>query len=94
MGFGVLVQLRLEEQLGGNQLAGQARRQLTPFFRQLQLPVSLEDLGLGQASLEELKTVCRFACREGSDLHHLPFAVTSDDLLAALVSCTQGCPTR
>ena len=94
VGFGVLVQLRLEEQLGGNQLAGQARRQLTPFFRQLQLPVSLEDLGLGQASLEELKTVCRFACREGSDLHHLPFAVTSDDLLAALVSCTQGCPTR
>ena len=94
VGFGVLVQLRLEEQLGGNQLAGQARRQLTPFFRQLGLPVSLEELGLAQAKLQELQQVCHFACKEGSDLHHLPFEVAADDLLAALVSSTQGCLTR
>ena len=94
VGFGVLVQLRLEEQLDGNQLAGQARRQLTPFFRQLGLPVCLEELGLAKASLQELQQVCTFACREGSDLHHLPFEVAADDLLAALVSSNQGCLTR
>jgi len=86
VGFGILAQLRLEEVLGGSQLAGQARRQLLPLFRQLGLPVNLEDLGLGQAGLHELQHACAFACREGSDLHHLPFAVGPNDLLAALVS--------
>jgi glycerol dehydrogenase-like iron-containing ADH family enzyme len=88
VGFGILVQLRLEEVVGGNRLAAQARRQLLPFFQSLGLPVSLADLGLAEASLHDLEQVCRFACREGSDLHHLPFAVTSTDVLAALVSTT------
>ncbi|MEX0588991.1 MAG: iron-containing alcohol dehydrogenase family protein [Cyanobium sp.] len=86
VGFGILVQLRLEEMLGGNQLAAQARRQLLPLFRQLGLPVSLEELGLAEAGLHELQLACAFACRDGSDLHHLPFAVGPNDLLAALVS--------
>jgi glycerol dehydrogenase len=88
VGFGILVQLRLEEQLGGNRLAEQARRQLLPLFERLGLPVSLAQLGLGGASLQDLEQACRFACREGSDLHHLPFRVDPTDLLAALVSTT------
>ncbi len=88
VGFGILVQLRLEEQLGGHRLAEQARRQLLPLFERLGLPVSLQQLGLGAASLNDLDQVCRFACREGSDLHHLPFPVAPTDLLAALVSTT------
>lgn len=92
--FGVLVQLRLEEQIGGSGLAAQARRQLLPFFKKLGLPVNLKELGLGKASLEQLQQVCKFACKPGSDLHHLPFPVGADDLLAALVSSSQGCLTR
>lgn len=88
VGFGILVQLRLEEVIGGNRLAGQARRQLLPFFQELGLPVSLADLGLASASLSELEQVASFACRNGSDLHHLPFPVEPSDLLAALVSTT------
>jgi glycerol dehydrogenase len=88
VGFGILVQLRLEELLGGHRLAAQARRQLIPFFSALELPVSLADLGLAQASLAQLQQVCDHACRPGSDLHHLPFPVSADDLLAALVSTT------
>ncbi|MFM7360983.1 MAG: iron-containing alcohol dehydrogenase family protein [Cyanobium sp.] len=88
VGFGILVQLRLEEQLGGNRLAEQARRQLLTLFASIGLPVSLQQLGLGGASLDDLQEVCRFACREGSDLHHLPFPVAPTDLLAALVSTT------
>ncbi len=94
VGFGILVQLRLEEVLGGSQLAAQARRQLVPFFRSLGLPLTLEDLGLGQASLVQLQQACAFACRDGSDLHHLPFAVSEADLLAALVSTTAGIPSE
>lgn len=88
VGFGILVQLRLEEVIGGNRLAGQARRQLLPFFQELGLPVSLEDLGLADASLSDLQQVATFACRPDSDLHHLPFPVDPSDLLAALVSST------
>ncbi|MFN7900757.1 MAG: iron-containing alcohol dehydrogenase family protein [Synechococcaceae cyanobacterium] len=86
VGFGILVQLRLEEQLMGSGLAGQARRQLVPFFQQLGLPVNLKELGLADASLRDLEAVARFACRPGSDLHQLPFAVSVPELLAALVS--------
>jgi glycerol dehydrogenase len=88
VGFGILVQLRLEEVIGGNRLAGQARRQLLPFFQELGLPVSLDELGLGQASLSALQEVAAFACRPESDLHHLPFRVQPSDVLAALVSTT------
>jgi glycerol dehydrogenase-like iron-containing ADH family enzyme len=90
VGFGILVQLRLEEVLGGNQLAGQARRQLLPLFHELGLPCTLAALGLGQARVTELHEVCAFACAPGSDLHHLPFSVGPTDLLAALVSTTSG----
>ena len=90
VGYGILVQLRLEELLGGNQLAGQARRQLLPLFARLGVPCSLADLGLAAASLGDLQQVCAFACRPDSDLHHLPFPVSEADLLAALVSTTAG----
>jgi glycerol dehydrogenase len=88
VGFGILVQLRLEEQVAGSGLAGQARRQLVPFFRQLGLPVQLSDLGLADASLRELEAVASFVCQPGSDLNQLPFAVSVPELLAALVSTT------
>ena len=90
VGFGILVQLRLEELLGGSQLAAQARRQLLPLFQRLAIPCTLAELGLGQASLAQLEQVSAFACAPGSDLHHLPFAVAPTDLLAALVSTTSG----
>ncbi|MDI9405750.1 MAG: iron-containing alcohol dehydrogenase [Chitinophagaceae bacterium] len=90
VGFGVLVQLRLEELLGGSQLAGQARRQLLPLLQELALPCTLAELGLAKVSLADLQTVCHFALAPQSDLHHLPFPVSADDLLAALVSTTSG----
>jgi len=88
VGFGVLAQLRLEEMLAGHPLAGQARRQLLKFFRALHLPVDLAELGLTQASLQDLLQVCDHACQEGSDLHLLPFPVQPTELMAALVSTT------
>jgi glycerol dehydrogenase-like iron-containing ADH family enzyme len=90
VGFGILVQLRLEELLAGSGLAAQARRQLLPLFQNLGIPSTLADLQLGHASLAELEQVCAWACAPGSDLHHLPFAVAPTDLLAALVSTTSG----
>ena len=60
-----------------------------PLLRKLGLPVSLDDLGLGHATINQLQQVCQFACRDGSDLHHLPFEVTPGGLMEALVGAAE-----
>ncbi|NES23194.1 MAG: glycerol dehydrogenase, partial [Symploca sp. SIO3E6] len=39
-------------------------------------------------SLAELRQAAEVACRENSDIHHLPFSVTPEQLMAAMVSTT------
>jgi glycerol dehydrogenase len=86
--YGILVQLRLEEMVQGNLLAATARQQLLKFYSEIGLPQSLTDLGLMQITLTELEQAAEFACRTGSDIHHLPFEVTPTQLMAAMVSTT------
>jgi glycerol dehydrogenase-like iron-containing ADH family enzyme len=86
--YGILVQLRLEETIQGNQLANSARQQLLKFYAEIGLPQTLEDLGLGQISLAELRRAAELACAPNSDIHRLPFSVTPDSTLAAMVSTT------
>lgn len=86
--YGILVQLRLEEIETGSALAATARQQLRQFYQQIGLPATLEELGLGNVSLADLTTAARFACQPGSDIHHLPFEVSPEQLMAALVSTT------
>ena len=91
---GILVQLRLEEVVGGQPLAAVARQQLLDIYPLLGLPRSLEDLGLSAVNQHDLQEICRFACRSGSDLHHLPFPVSPAQLLNALLSCQTRTTTR
>ncbi len=84
--YGILVQLRLEELVIGSQLAATARRQLLNFYDQIGLPKTLENLGLGQISLEELRQAAYFTCLPSSDIHRLPFTVSPEILMAAMVS--------
>ncbi|NJM58214.1 MAG: iron-containing alcohol dehydrogenase family protein [Synechococcales cyanobacterium RU_4_20] len=86
--YGILVQLRLEEIVQGSQLAATARQQLLTFYGELGLPRSLEDLGLAQATLADLRRAAQLACQPKSDIHHLPFAVVPEQLVAAMVSTT------
>ncbi len=86
--YGILVQLRLEEMLQSNQLAISARKQLLDFYQQIGLPKTLDDLGLEDAKLAELRTAAEIACQPGSDIHRLPFKVTAEQLMAAMVSTT------
>jgi len=67
-------------------LATTARQQLIEFYRQIGLPTCLIDLNLGDITLRDLQQAAEFACQEGSDIHHLPFAITPDALMAAMVS--------
>lgn len=86
--YGILVQLRLEEMVQGNQLAATARQQLLKFYDEIGLPQSLEDLGLGNIALSDLRQAAEIACAANSDIHRLPFKVAPDHLMAAMVSTT------
>ena len=84
--YGILVQLRLEEMVQGNQLAASARQQLLQFYSEIGLPKSIEDLGLGNITLAQLRQVTAIATQPQSDIHRLPFKVSSEQLAAAMVS--------
>ncbi|HEY9807092.1 MAG TPA: iron-containing alcohol dehydrogenase family protein [Candidatus Obscuribacterales bacterium] len=86
--YGILVQLRLEEMVQGNQLAATARQQLLKFYAEIGLPQSLTDLGLSQISIADLQHAAEVACAQGSDIHRLPFSVVPAQLMAAMVSTT------
>ena len=92
--YGILVQLRLEEMVQGNQLAASARKQLLKFYTEIGLPKTLEDLGLANISLVQLRQVTAIATQPQSDIHRLPFAVSPEQLAAAMVSTvTEIMPT-
>jgi len=86
--YGILVQLRLEELVQGNQLAATARQQLLKFYAEIGLPQRLVDLGLGKITLKELQTAAEIALAPNSDIHRLPFKVVPEQLMAAMVSTT------
>lgn len=86
--YGILVQLRLEEMVQNNQLAATARQQLLEFYSEIGLPKSLEDLGLKNVTLAQLRQVADIACASHSDIHRLPFTVEPMELVAAMVSTT------
>jgi len=86
--FGILVQLRLEEMVQGNQLAATSRQQLLKFYTEIGLPQKLSDLGLENISLKELEQAAELALAPKSDIHRLPFKVAIEQLLAAMVSTT------
>ncbi len=86
VGFGILAQLRLEEIILCNQLAKQARLQLLPFLKKLNLPTKLKDLGIRNGQEEELMKACEFSCKKCPDMKSLPFNVTENVLIKALIS--------
>lgn len=91
--FGILVQLRLEELMQGNQLAASSRQQLLKFYSEIGLPQSLHDLGLAEITIADLQHAAEIACSPKSDIHRLPFTVTPTQLMAAMVSTTAPCQT-
>ncbi|WP_413678211.1 iron-containing alcohol dehydrogenase [Prochlorococcus sp. MIT 0916] len=92
VGFGLLVQLQLEEKNSKSQLPKQAKSQLIDFFSQLNLPISIESICLKNTSSNELHKACKFACDENSDINQLPFPINQKDLFEAIKSF-QSLPT-
>lgn len=59
------------------------------FYLKLDLPVTLEDIRLQETSREDLYRVAQAATKEGETAHNLPFAVTADDVLDAILAADQ-----
>ena len=86
--YGILVQLRLEEMAQQSALAYTSRQQLLQFYDPIGLPRTLADMGLGDVRVSDLQRVAAIACRPNSDIHYLPFSVTPEALVGALVTTT------
>ena len=94
VGFGLLLQLHLEEKNSNSQLPKQAKKQLIDFFSQLNLPMSIESICLSDTTTSnELHKACEFACNQSSDIHQLPFPINKKDLFEAIQSF-QSLPTN
>ncbi|MCI1636425.1 glycerol dehydrogenase [Bifidobacterium sp.] len=59
-------------------------REVYAFFREVGLPVSLEDIGVADASDEDLLQVGQLACDKDDTMGNMPFEVTPADVASAL----------
>lgn len=79
--FGTITLLMLEEQ------PISLVEEVVDFCLEVGLPVALEDIGIGDASREDLEKVAELACIEGETIHNEPFEVyprmVVDAMLAA-----------
>ena len=85
VGFGILVQLKLEEKLSENKLAAQSSKQLTQLLKDLNIPITLDSLGLENLSKQDLYNACSFSCKPGSDIYNLPYKITPEILFQAVI---------
>ena len=76
--FGVVVQTVLEDWPAAE------RQELQEFYRGVELPATLSEIGLGQATPEELRRVAEVACRPGSHMHNLRRPISVEELVGVL----------
>lgn len=80
VGVGILIQLRLEEFKNNNKLADQSIKQLEKFMKNLNLPTTISELGINVFEKDNLQKIAEFTCRKESEIHYLPFTVSSNDI--------------
>jgi glycerol dehydrogenase len=54
------------------------------FCESVALPTTLAGIGIGDASDDDLRVVAEAACAEGEKIHHEPYRVTPDAVVAAI----------
>jgi glycerol dehydrogenase len=76
--FGVVVQTVLED------WPADKRDELLDFYRSVGLPGTLTEIGLGAATVGELRQAAEIACRPGSHMQHVRPAVHVERLIGVL----------
>ncbi|CAM3565235.1 glycerol dehydrogenase [Parendozoicomonas haliclonae] len=78
--FGTLTQLVLEN------APLKEINTLIDFCQSVGLPTTLAEMGIKEATPEKLRIVAEGACAEGETIHNMPFPVTADAVVAALIT--------
>lgn len=78
--FGTLVQLFLEN------APMEEIDEVLFFCKNIGLPTSLEDLGVNSIERERLLEVAKLACAPGETIHNMPFEVTPEKVVAAILA--------
>ena len=76
--FGTLTQLVLEN------VPAEDLEEILDFCIEVGLPVTLEQLGVKEATDEKIMAVAKAACAENDTLHNMPFEVTPESVAAAI----------
>ena len=86
VGFGIIMQLHLEEVYLDNQLAKQAKMQLISFLKELGLPTTIKALGLDKVSNNEIRKACEFTISNHPEIISLPINIEEKTLYDLLIS--------
>jgi len=89
VGVGLLLQLRLEEMKNNNKLANQSIKQLLVLMKELNLPITIAELGINVFENNNLEKIADFACRDKSEIHFLPFKVHKQDIVEVIANFEQ-----
>ena len=76
--FGVLAGLFLTDR------PSELIREAYEFCEAVGLPTTLADIGIGDATPDDLRQVAEAACAEGETIHHEPCPISPEAVLAAL----------
>ena len=76
--FGTITQLVLEN------VPAEDLEEILDFCIEVGLPVTLEQLGVKEATDEKIMAVAKAACAENDTLHNMPFEVTPESVAAAI----------
>lgn len=76
--YGIMVELVIEEKFD-------EMKRLLPFYRALNLPVSLEDLSLGNITRQEIREIAVSALKPTSLIHKYPIQCTVDRVYDAII---------
>jgi len=89
VGVGLLLQLKLEEMKNNNKLANQSIKQLLALMEVLNLPTSIEQLGINVFENNNLEKIADFTCRDNSEIHFLPFEISTQDIVEVIANFEQ-----
>ncbi len=89
VGVGLLLQLRLEEMKNNNKLADQSIKQLFVLMKELNLPTTIEQLGINVFENNNLEKIADFTCRDKSEIHFLPFEINKQDIIEVISNFEQ-----
>jgi glycerol dehydrogenase len=73
----------------------QVVREVYDFCESVGLPTTLADIGIPDATDDDLRIVAEAACAEGETIHHEPCPISADAVVAALKTADRfGCSRR